>query len=64
MAAGGIASGADAVAALRAGASAVQVYTGMIYEGPGLALRIKREIVAEMERVGAQSLADLRNCAT
>jgi dihydroorotate dehydrogenase len=58
-----MASGADAVAALRAGASAVQIYTGMIYGGPGLARNIKREILAEMERISAQSLADLRNCA-
>jgi dihydroorotate dehydrogenase len=63
MAAGGMASGADAVAALRAGASAVQIYTGMIYGGPGLARNIKREILAEMERISAQSLADFRNCA-
>jgi dihydroorotate dehydrogenase len=60
IAAGGIASGADAIAALRAGASAVQIYTGMIYEGPGLARRIKRDIVTEMDRIGASSLADLR----
>ena len=60
FAVGGIASGADAIAALRAGASAVQIYTGMIYEGPGLAKRIKREIVGEMDRIGAASIADLK----
>jgi dihydroorotate dehydrogenase len=64
MAVGGIASGADAIAALRTGASAVQVYTGMIYEGPDLARQIKREILAEMDRTGAASLADLRRGAT
>jgi dihydroorotate dehydrogenase len=64
LAVGGITSGEGAIAALRAGASAVQVYTGMIYEGPGLANRIKREIVGEMERTGAASLADLRRGAT
>jgi dihydroorotate dehydrogenase len=61
IAVGGIASGAEAIALLRAGASAVQVYTGMIYQGPGLARRIKREIVSELDRIGATSLADLRN---
>jgi dihydroorotate dehydrogenase len=61
IAVGGIASGADAIAALRAGASAVQVYTGMIYEGPGLARRIKRAITAELDRIGGRSLADLRD---
>ena len=63
MAAGGIASGADALAALRAGASTVQIYTGMIYEGPGLARRIKRELAREMDRTGATSLAELRSTA-
>jgi len=33
---GGISSGADAVMKLRAGASLVQIYTGLIYRGPGL----------------------------
>lgn len=63
MAVGGIASGADAIAAIRAGASAVQIYTGMIYHGPGLARQIKQELLAEIDRVGATSLADLRACA-
>ena len=37
---GGVASGADAYAKIRAGASLVQIYTGLIYEGPGLAKAI------------------------
>jgi len=36
IAAGGILTGADAVAKLQAGASLVQLYTGLIYRGPGL----------------------------
>jgi dihydroorotate dehydrogenase len=36
MASGGIGSGADAAAALSAGADLVQIWTGMIYAGPGL----------------------------
>jgi dihydroorotate dehydrogenase len=36
VASGGIASGADAAAALAAGADLVQLWTGMIYAGPGL----------------------------
>ncbi|HQY31556.1 MAG TPA: quinone-dependent dihydroorotate dehydrogenase [Thermomicrobiales bacterium] len=58
--AGGIASGADAIAAIRAGAWAVQIYTGLIYQGPGLATRIHRELVAELERTGLTGIADLR----
>jgi len=37
---GGIFTAADARACLDAGASTVQVYTGLIYEGPGVASRI------------------------
>ena len=49
---GGIDSGAEAWRRLRAGASLVQVYTGLIYEGPGLVRRINREIVERMEKEG------------
>jgi dihydroorotate dehydrogenase len=43
---GGIASGADAYAKIRAGASLVQLYTALIYHGPGLVGRIKRDLAA------------------
>jgi dihydroorotate dehydrogenase len=42
---GGIASGADALAKLRAGADLVQLYTALAFSGPGLVKRIKREMV-------------------
>lgn len=45
---GGIFSGRDALDKLEAGASLVQIYTGFIYEGPGLIREIKQEIVEEM----------------
>ena len=41
---GGIASAADAQAKLDAGASLVQVYSGLIYEGPGLIKRILKKL--------------------
>ena len=41
---GGVASGADAYAKIRAGASLVQVYSALVFEGPSLVERIKREI--------------------
>jgi len=44
---GGIHSPDDAIEKLAAGASLVQIYTGMIYEGPGLAKKIKKRIVRE-----------------
>ena len=42
--AGGISNGRDAYAKIRAGASAVQIYSMMVYKGPGLAARIAREL--------------------
>jgi dihydroorotate dehydrogenase len=49
---GGIASGADAYAKLRAGASLVQLYTALVYQGPGLVARIKQELLACLARDG------------
>jgi len=50
--AGGIASGADAYAKIRAGASCVQLYSSLVYEGPGLVSRIKRELAACLRQDG------------
>ncbi len=55
---GGIASGADAYTKIRAGASLVQLYTGLVYEGPGVVGRIKRELAGLLERDGFKSVAD------
>ncbi len=49
---GGIFSGTDAVEAIAAGADLIQVYTGFIYEGPGLPHRLNAAIDAELERRG------------
>jgi len=43
---GGVASGADAQEKLEAGASLVQVYSGLVYEGPGLVKRINQHLSA------------------
>ena len=42
----------------RAGASAVQIYSAMVYEGPGLAVRVKRELAARLKAEGYASVAD------
>jgi dihydroorotate dehydrogenase len=55
---GGIASGADAYAKIRAGASLVQLYSAMVYEGPGLARRIGRELAELLAREGFARVAD------
>jgi dihydroorotate dehydrogenase len=59
---GGIATGADAYAKIRAGASLVQVYSALVFEGPGLAERIKRELAACLRRDGFARVADAVGC--
>ena len=58
IAVGGIESGADAWARIRAGASAVQVYSALIYEGPGLVGTIKRDLAARLRAEGFADLSD------
>lgn len=55
---GGIFSGQDAYAKIRAGASAVQLYTALVFEGPGLVRRIKNDLAALLKRDGFSRLAD------
>jgi dihydroorotate dehydrogenase len=47
---GGIATPEDAYARIRAGASLVQLYTALIYEGPGLPRRISAGLTALLAR--------------
>jgi dihydroorotate dehydrogenase len=54
---GGIASGPQAYAKIRAGATAVQLYTGLIYEGTALVTRIKRELAVLLVRDGYATLS-------
>lgn len=56
--AGGVASGADAYAKLRAGASAVQLYSALAYDGPGLVVRIKRDLAQRLRADGFRSVAE------
>jgi dihydroorotate dehydrogenase len=55
---GGVASGADAYAKIRAGASLVQLYTALVYEGPGLISRVKRELTGFLARDGFANIAE------
>jgi dihydroorotate dehydrogenase len=54
---GGIASAEDAWTRIRAGASLVQLYSAMVYEGPGIARRIVRGLEELMRRDGFASVA-------
>jgi len=56
---GGIATADDAWERIRAGASLVQLYTAMVYEGPHIALRIARGIAARLKREGIANIGEL-----
>ena len=55
---GGVASGAQAYAKIRAGASAVQLYTGLVYGGLSLVARIIRDLDALLEQDGYTCVAE------
>jgi len=55
---GGVGSGADAYAKIRAGASLVQLYSAMVFDGPPLIRRIKDELAALLARDKVASVAD------
>lgn len=55
---GGIASGADAYARIRAGAGLVQLYSALVYGGPGLVSEIKRDLAARLKVDGFSSVAE------
>ena len=56
---GGIATADDAWQRIRAGASLVQLYSAMVYEGPHIALRIARGLAERLKREGFANIAEL-----
>ncbi|HYC74351.1 quinone-dependent dihydroorotate dehydrogenase [Brevundimonas sp.] len=58
IAVGGIDSGAEAYDRLRAGASAVQIYSALVFEGPGLVGRIKHELADRLKSDGFSTAAE------
>ena len=57
---GGVLHGADAYAKIRAGASALQLYTALIYRGPRAVVGILGELDRLLERDGGKRLSDAR----
>jgi dihydroorotate dehydrogenase len=55
---GGIGSGADAYAKIRAGASALQLYTALVYQGPGVIVRALAELDRLLAADGFARLGD------
>lgn len=56
---GGVDSGETALAKIEAGASLLQLYTGLVFEGPGLIGRIKAALLAAMVKANTKSLSPL-----
>jgi len=56
---GGVGSGHDVYEKLKAGASVVQIYSRMVYEGPGLVSRIRRELSELMMQNGQRHVEDV-----
>jgi dihydroorotate dehydrogenase len=56
---GGIDGGAAAVTKIKAGASLLQLYTGLVFEGPKLIGGIKQALIEAMTKAKAESLAPL-----
>lgn len=57
---GGISSGQDAIDKLKAGADLLQVYTGLVFEGPGLVKKINKELVEYLENNGLDHIYQIR----
>ena len=49
---GGVQTGADALAQIKAGASLVQIYTAFAYDGPAVISRIKRQLLDALQQEG------------
>ena len=55
---GGIDSPESAYAMIRSGASLVQLFTGLVYQGPGVVRRINKGLVSYLERDGLRSISE------
>lgn len=58
IAVGGVDSGAEAYARIRLGATAVQIYSALIYEGAGLVGRIKRDLADRLRADGFSAVSE------
>ena len=55
---GGISNGGEAYAKIRAGAKAVQLYSAMVYQGPGLVMDIRNDLVQRLKADGFNSIEE------
>ena len=54
---GGIFTAEDAYAKIKAGASVVQVYTGLVFQGPGIVREIKKGLVRLLKQDGLHNIS-------
>ena len=55
---GGIDSGQSAFEKITAGADAVQLYTGMVYKGPGIVKEIKKELISILKKENLKNISE------
>ena len=55
---GGVDSGESAFEKISAGANAVQLYTGMVYKGPGIVKSIKRDLISILKKHNFKNIKD------
>ncbi len=55
---GGVDSGLTAFEKIIAGASAVQIYTGMVFNGPGIVKNIKKELISILKKENIKNISD------
>ena len=55
---GGVDSGESAFEKISSGASAVQLYTGMVYQGPGVVKEIKKDLISTLKNEKIKNIQD------
>ena len=56
---GGISSGLTAYEKLKSGANLLQLYTGMVYEGPGIVKKIKGELIDIFKKEKIKNMSEI-----
>ena len=56
---GGISSGLSAYEKLKSGANLLQLYTGMVYEGPGIVKKIKGELIDILKKEKIKNVSEI-----
>ena len=55
---GGVDSGKSAFEKISAGANAIQLYTGMVYKGPGVVKEIKKELISILNNENFKNIGE------